>query len=709
MNWSERAERVLLLGATLGLAWIGQGLLLADPPRLLYGGAVLVLAAVSFASLVAWSRGAGGSNAESGWMRRLEALIERVPHSMALIGAGVVCSAAAFWIETNVALRPWPALLAWAAGIALLLAGAWTLEGRRLPGGMGGRLGAGRLRQRTLWEGERDANQGQAAAASGAEAVETRVETRTEYLLAEEAQQRPDVLPYARWEIAALLALTLAALLLRVLVLDSIPHNFGGDEGEMGLVARSVLRGELRDPFTTSWLSHPTLWFFTQALSLRVFGDTVFGLRILSALIGTAAVPALYLFARPLYGRPVALAATALLTIYHFHIHFSRLGVNNIADPLLALVAFAAFLRGYRTRSPFSFALSGVVLGLAQHFYMGSRLAPVVLIALLVHQFVFDRQRIISMRWNLALLALGFLAGIGPLLRFFLTHPNDFTARLALVGIFQSGWFTQRLAEGASTWSLLANQARAGFGAFTYLPDRSAWYDPHIPMLDRVSAVLFVLGLAITIARWRRPSAFLLLAWLVGTAVFGGVLMVNAPESPRYVTVVPVLCLLIALALDRLGAVLRWALPLGQRATYALAALAIVLLGLWNIDFYFREYTPRVTYGWLNTEVATAMGSYMRAQPDKVYVYFFGPPRMFIGNGSIRFLAPEVPGTDVAQPLGSPDLLAPPPADRRPVFIFLPERAAELEVVKSRYPGGVVRQFDAVSQDLILFLSYEPK
>jgi 4-amino-4-deoxy-L-arabinose transferase-like glycosyltransferase len=569
-----------------------------------------------------------------------------------------------------------------------------------------------RPRQRALREAGFEADQRQATARPAAKPddVETRIETHAEYLLADELQEAPVVHPVARWEIVALLALTIVALLARIVALESIPPNFGGDEGEMGMVARSVLRGEIRDPFVTAWLSHPTLWFFTQALSLWVFGETIFGLRMLSVLIGTATVPALYVFARPLYGRTIALAAAALLTAYHFHIHFSRLGVNNIADPLLALVAFAAFFHGYRTRSPFSFALAGVTLGIAQHLYMGSRLAPLLLLAVLLHQFLLDRERLISLRWHLALLALGFLVGFGPLLRFFLLHPSDFTARMAMVGIFQTGWFEQQLAQGASAAQILLEQVRASFGAFTYLPDRSAWYDPHIPMLDRASAVLFVLGLAIAIKNWRRPGAFLLLAWVVGVGVFGGILLVNSPESPRYVTVVPALCLLIMLALDRLGAVVRWALPVGPRTAYGLVAAALLLLGLWNINFYFREYTPRRTYGWLNTEVATEIGTYLRGQPDpdRVYVYFFGPPRMFIGNGSIRFMAPEVSGVDVMQPISSSDQLPLLP-DRRPIFIFLPERGGELEVVKSQYPNGVLRQFDAVSEQTTLFLSYEPR
>jgi len=131
----------------------------------------------------------------------------------------------------------------------------------------------------------------------------------------------------------------------------------------MGLEARDVLDGAMRDPFTTGWLSHPTLWFYVQAASLRVFGDSVVRLRMISALLGAATIPALYVFARRPFGARVALSAAALLALYHVHIHFSRIGLNNVADPLFALLTYTCLLAGLRRRSPLLLGLSGLFLG----------------------------------------------------------------------------------------------------------------------------------------------------------------------------------------------------------------------------------------------------------------------------------------------------------------------------------------------------------
>lgn len=643
-------ERVLQLGAMLALAWMGQALLGSQPAL---GAALLIGALTTFVWLPRLAEQAKralavGQNAES--RSPAAPAPARVAGALALIGASLICGIATHWAATLPELRPAPALLAWAAAIGLLLAGAWRLAAPRPA------IGLAALRA-------------------------------------------------ARWELVAVLALTLLALALRAYALARIPQNFGGDEGEMGMNARAILQGLVDDPFATGWLGHPNMWFFLQALALRLFGDTVFGLRMLSALIGTATVPALYAFARPLYGRPAALIAAALLATYHFHIHFSRLAANNIVDPLAALIAFTAFLHGLRTRSPLSFALAGVVLGLAQHFYMGSRLAPLVVAAALLHQLIFERELLWSLRWHVALMALGFLLGFGPLLTYFLNHPRDYTARLDMVGVFQTGWFDQERAGGQSAGQILLGQAIRSFGAWTWQPDRSAWYDPKIPLLDGASAPLFLLGLGLVVASARRVEAAMLLAWMAGTAVLGGLLLVNSPETPRYVTSAPLACLFIALAIAELAVLLRQLARLPRPVVWSLAGAATLLLALWNLDFYFDRYTPRNTYGWFNTEIGTTLGNYLRTQPDP-FVYFFGAPTMYYGNGTIRFLAPDVPGTDLLAPIGSPGELPELPAGRRPIFVFLNARAGELAVVQQRYPGGSTQQVRSSAGDSILMTIY---
>lgn len=584
-----------------------------------------------------------------------------------LLAAGVLCGGVAFWLHTQPAMLPWPTLGAWAAGIILFIAGAWLMP-------------AGRQRE--------------------AEDRAT-VPQHTEEWYTK---------PWQRWEVFAVGALTLLALLLRVLGLGDVPGNVSGDEGEMGMWARKVLAGEVHDPFATGWLSHPNMWFFLQALSLKLAGNTIGGLRVASALMGTAAIPMFYLFVRPLYGRSTALLAIVLLTTFHFHLHYSRYALNNIADPLMGLIIFTAFLHGLRARLPFSFALAGVALGVALHFYMGTRLFLVLMGVVGLHQLVFHHRRVFGLLGQLMLVPVGFVLGGGPLLHYFITNPEAFSARFKSVGIFYSEWFTEKRVAGMSEVQIWLDQFYHAFGSYLFIPDQSSHYDPGIAFLNPVSGVLFLFGVALVVVRWRRVDSVLLLAWLVLATFFGGVLLANTPESGRYVTTAPLLCLFVALAVAQVGHVVKWVGKLPQHAGQMFGALIVVGLALWNVHFYFLEFGPRENFSW--TEPGNQIGAYLAAEdtPDEpIYVYFFGAPRLYLRYGSIRFLAPEVQGTDVAGPLSSPDNLPPLPDGHRPIFVFYPpHREDELTVVRERYPYGTLYKFPWRSREGLLFRSYEP-
>jgi 4-amino-4-deoxy-L-arabinose transferase-like glycosyltransferase len=572
--------------------------------------------------------------------------VTRARGSFALLAAGLAVGGLGGWLEGGARFRPWPVLALWLLSIALFLGGAWVLDG--------GRRRAARL----------------------------------------------DV---ARWEWAAIAALTIVALLVRVIALEHLPGNFSGDEGEMGMEARAVLDGVSRDPFTTGWESHPTLWFFLQAASLRVFGDSVLGLRLLSALLGTATVPVLYLYARRPFGARVALAASTLLAVYHFHIHFSRIGLNNIADPPVALLAFACFFEGCRRRSPFLFALSGIFLGVDQHLYFAGRLAPLLIVAVIGQQAVFHRERLLAVARFLPLLFLGLFVGFGPLVRVPLFHWPDFTARLAVEGVFQSGWYHDRIAEGAAPLHVLATQAWDGIGGYGFLSDRSPHYYPGMPLLDSVSNGFFIVGVLVLVAWFRRSEPVLVLGWLLATAA-ASALVVSSPGSPHYVTASPAICLAIAVGIDAILGRFAANTRLRPWAVGALGA-TVGALGAWNLNFYFREYSPRDTYAWSPTLTSTAIGHYLAPRTSGAYVSLLGHQWLLLQNGTIRFLAPGMEGADV------PEGAAPPthPARLRQIFIALPDRFGDLGRLEHEFPGGALTDVRGGPDHAVLFRAYRPR
>jgi 4-amino-4-deoxy-L-arabinose transferase-like glycosyltransferase len=518
------------------------------------------------------------------------------------------------------------------------------------------------------------------------------------------ARWKPERVSIPRWEWAAVGALTVIALLARTIALAHVPGNFSGDEGAMGLSARAVLDGRLSDPFTSGWLSHPTLWFFVQAASLRVFGDDVFGLRMISALLGAATIPALYVFARRPFGARVALSAAALLALYHVHIHFSRIGLNNVADPLFALLAYTCLLEGLRRRSPLLLGLSGLLLGVDQHLYFAARLAPFVVLVVIAHRVVLERRRFLATARHLPLLVIGFFIGFGPLVRLPLHHWPDFRARIEAEGIFQNGWYHEQVAAGASPVHVLATQAERSVGAFGWVSDVTAHYNQGMSLLDPVSACLFAAGIVLIAARFRRSEAVLLLAWLLAT-VTASALVISTPGSEHYVTVLPAVCLVIACGLD---GIVRLLGRLDRRLTrWAAFAAAAVVIGLcaWSVTFYFRDYSPRNSYGFGSTETATALARYLAPRSQTSYVYLLGS-NLFLDNATLGFIDRDLQGADVLPGMAPGDL----PSHRaglRSLFVALPDRLDDLNAIQRARPGGHAVDVRGGRPERVMFRVYE--
>jgi 4-amino-4-deoxy-L-arabinose transferase-like glycosyltransferase len=524
----------------------------------------------------------------------------------------------------------------------------------------------------------------------------------------------------AAWlEMATVASLTLLALTLRLASLADVPYTVGGDEAWHGLLARQVLQGELRNPFVMGYMSMPTFFYWPLSWSLWLVGDNVMALRLPAALAGTVTVPALYLFTRRLWGRRVALLAALFLAGYDYHLHYSRLGANNVWDALFVLLTFWALDWGLAARKEViqvrAFLLAGVVMGLSVYFYTGARLLPLLVVIYLgflgVRRHVRrlrgeSKDELAGLRWRwLVLMVLAFLVVAGPMLSYALSHPNEWNARLNQVGIIQSGWLAHEPGlTGKSTLRILAEQFLRAAGAFHVFPDRTFWYGAERPLLGFLAGIFAMLGMVWAVTHWRERRHFLVLIWFWSVVISGGMLTESPPSSQRLVIAIPAVALLVAFGLEQtvrlaqrfLGVHRRW-----ENVALGLLALALVVS---SVRFYFVEYTPARRYGSANGETATMIGHYLQDLDRGVEAYFFGAPRIYWSFGTMSFLAPGVQGRDVVEPLAGPTDFG--SDDQSTVFIFLPERAGELTWVEQSLPGGRVREFRDASGEL-RFTVYE--
>jgi predicted membrane-bound mannosyltransferase len=506
--------------------------------------------------------------------------------------------------------------------------------------------------------------------------------------------------------LVGLALLVLFALLVRGYDLEHIPANLGGDEGTQGADALQLLRPALGNPFSTGWYSVPTMSFLAYGMSMEVFGATVSGLRALSAVVGAATVLTTFLLARELWGPRAAWLSGAALALSHYHIHFSRLGSNQIADGLFITSSLWLLMRGLRTRRASTFAAAGAAVGLGWYGYFGARLVVVVVVCYLAWQAMV-RHRFLDRYGHLLVIMVASAAVVAaPLLLHYVAHPGDLVSRPRQVSIFASEWLArEREVTGRSSVSLLFEQFWKSISAFNYTLDPTFWYRASIPLLDSVSGLFFILGMTWAMRRYRWPSSSLLVIWFWLALILGWVTTENPPSSQRMVIVAPALALFVGLGVDQLFRLLRRLLE-GQQTVYLGLAmgLLVAVAGL-NLRYYFLVYTPTRVYGNPTAEMTTVLARQLEERGGDHVVYFHGPPYVYWDFGTLRFMARDVMGIDVPPPqegeAPQPDL------GRGARFVLHPRRLDELEGIQARYPGGRTEYVHSTADGELLYAMYE--
>ncbi len=514
-----------------------------------------------------------------------------------------------------------------------------------------------------------------------------------------------------KWCLAALL---LAAFLVRGVGVGRIPANLGGDEGTQLTAGLDLVAEPLGNPFATGWYSVPTMSFAVYGAAMRLFGATVAGGRVLSVLIGTLTVLTTFHLGRAVAGIRTGWIAAVVVAFSSYHIHYSRLASNQVADPLIGTLAlwllwealawgqdvtrlapdhgrrFWQLGEGTGTAEAL-WGIAGMVAGLGWYAYFGARWVTVLVVLIAVWRSLADRT-LLPRHWRgMALFAAGWLVVTLPLFGWYATHPSALTERFSAVGVFASGWMErEHVLTGRSVVSLFVRQLWHAVSAFHLSRDPTFWYRPDRPLVDFVTGALVLLGMVASTIRVRWPSRGVVHLWYWSTLLVAWGLTENPPSSQRGLLLVPPVAMYAAWGIEYLLQLL----TLPRRVWPQVATVVLALIASLNAAFYFGVYTPRESYGNPSAQTATRLAAYIRAHPEPIcqsggdpvctgQVYFLGPPWLYWRFGSLAFLLRDYPGVDVAQG----ELPAGVTAPAR--FVVVPERAEQMARVRSLWPGGV--------------------
>lgn len=502
------------------------------------------------------------------------------------------------------------------------------------------------------------------------------------------------------------LAVFLLALLIRGVFLTNIPIVLSGDEGSAGLSAVGFVKGETNNIFRSGWFSFPALYFFIQSIPISFLGQTILSLRITSIIAGSLSVVGVYLFGRAMFGERAGLFSALFLAAFHFHNHFSRIGLNNIWDSMWFVIVLGLLWAGWQYENRRLLVLSGLALGFSQYFYISARVLFLLIPAWLVIAAIIEPARIRRLFPSFILMGMAALVTVMPLALYYLGYPSEFMAPMRRTSILGNWLANEAMISGLSAGQILLNQLWTSLLAYAHEPLR-AWYMPGVPLLRPLSALVFFLGLCILLVKPRDGRTALLGLWLVSLTIMVG-MSESTPAAQRYVAVSPAVAILVGYGLagttDRLGKLWCRAAPLLNVVGIGL----ILFISLDDLRFYYFDYTPRSDFGGANTLIAQQLANYLVTQPDDLEVFFLGGTRMgYYSHSSLPFLAPHVKGVDINHPWGSPE--NPQPTSQNLLFVFLPETHEELESIKASYPGGKymeIRKNDG--QPLFWLYSHSP-
>ncbi|MGB8213337.1 MAG: glycosyltransferase family 39 protein [Anaerolineales bacterium] len=517
---------------------------------------------------------------------------------------------------------------------------------------------------------------------------------------------QPAPLHWPSWRLVALfLGLTAFAFFLRVFLAGSIPAVLTGDEAAAGSNAENITHGLMNNIFITSWYAFPSFWFTLPAFFIGLFGHTTLALRIPSAIAGALTVTATFFVARAMFGKRTAWYAALFLAVLHFHIHFSRIGLNNIWDGLWYIVTIGSLWYGWEKNRRNAYLLAGLALGLSQYFYSSSHTILILILGWVVLAAIFDRPRLKQAWVNLFLML--FVTGIValPLAWFYVEFPNTFMEPMARVAL-TSQWLSQvAAATGVPAWKIVLQQVGLAIGSFTYEPLR-AWYTPGVPLLRPFAAGLFLIGLVLLFYRRQKWQIIPILLWLFAFMAIGG-LSESTPAAQRYVAAAPVCALLVGFGLSESTALLENFFEKGKRWVAIISIILMAILAVDELHFYFFVFTPNslISDARGNGTIAQTLANYLETEPKNLQVIFFGSPGMgYYSVPSIQYLVPEISGIDINQPWSSADKSN--ITSHHLLFVFLPNHLDQIAPVQGDYPGGKLKSIPAADGNL-LYEQYE--
>ena len=391
--------------------------------------------------------------------------------------------------------------------------------------------------------------------------------------------------PFERWELYAVVAVTLVGAIMRSARWDVFPPADGQllEEPQTAWNAvRSIRFGHLD-------LSFPLIDLVGE-VGFRMFDRTMTGLRIPFVVLGILSVPIFYLAARDfLRTSHAALFVTALFATNSMLAGSSRIALETMHAIATTVVAMAVTFRAGRRPTVGNCALAGAFNGLLLTEYDSYRIVAVLSLIFLVMQFAvdaFDRPRRdgpAARRAGIASLAnlfvfVGFVAAIEASR----TLISESLSPFEFLGeaVRRHGSFLQEH-RAVMTWGqVLAEEFDKWQSNVQFLflrGDRADILPPSMGLFDPYTGALGVVAFGFCVARARRNPLRLFPVIAVALLTVLSSVLVGTVARYRLLPVIPFALLLIGALVEAIGHA-----PRARR--WVDGALVVIAIGIASVN-----------------------------------------------------------------------------------------------------------------------------
>ena len=494
---------------------------------------------------------------------------------------------------------------------------------------------------------------------------------------------------------AALGAIVLFGAAVRLYNLDEFPPGLWFDEADNILQAQHILNEPSTVGAFSAFTNLPTAFLVPIALVVKLAGVSITSARLVAAAFGLAGIVAMFLMMRHMGGTLFGLIAAFLTAAMRWDINWSRIGMHGVTMTFFTAITAWLTYRALRSERMADFALAGAAMGLGMWFYTPFRLFPLVMGIVALHALIFTRTARKRLLINFGVLALFAVLVSLPVLQFAATQPEEFFRRSSAVSIFA------HVPEGEAA-SAVRNNLLRHLRMFHFEGDPNGRHNiPGEPMLDTLSGLLMLAGIAVVAFRWRNAAMFALPFWVL-IMIIPGTLSIpwESPQSLRSIAVIPAVIALITLAVGYIwqsGRALK--LPVARYVTPIVASALLAVIAYANIEAYFGEQAnhPAVYSAFSTADTLMARDSADQIRrgynPMVSRQFKFSSTADLFGSGFYR--------ETIAAPANIP--LSPNQVWRGAAIYLEPRESGFYDTLRAYYPTADFREVRAPSGEEALY------